>query len=79
MKNQKQNFEQRLTRLVITLIKFYRVLVSPFLGPCCRFYPSCSLYAMLALEKYGLLKGMYLTVRRLARCHPWGAGGYDPV
>jgi uncharacterized protein len=67
-------------RLVLTaLVRTYRYCVSPMLGPNCRFYPSCSCYAEEALEYHGALKGSYLTIRRLLRCHPWHAGGYDPV
>lgn len=61
------------------LLKLYRYCVSPMLGPTCRFYPSCSCYAEEAIELHGALRGSYLTVRRLLRCHPWHEGGYDPV
>ncbi|WP_349258602.1 membrane protein insertion efficiency factor YidD [Steroidobacter sp.] len=60
-------------------IRAYRYLLSPMLGPTCRFYPSCSCYAEQALQQHGALRGSYLTVRRLLRCHPWHEGGYDPV
>jgi putative membrane protein insertion efficiency factor len=60
-------------------IKIYQWLVSPWLGPKCRFQPTCSHYALEALRKYGLFKGLWLTVRRISRCHPWGGHGYDPV
>ncbi len=61
-------------------VRLYRLLVSPLLGPNCRFHPSCSVYALEALEKHGVFKGLYLTARRLLRCHPWsGCGGHDPV
>jgi len=60
-------------------IRAYRYLISPMLGPTCRFYPSCSCYAEEALQQHGALRGSYLTVRRLLRCHPWHEGGYDPV
>jgi uncharacterized protein len=67
-------------RLVLTaLVRTYRYCVSPMLGPNCRFYPTCSCYAEEALERYGAMKGCYLTIRRLLRCHPWHVGGYDPV
>ena len=67
-------------RKVICLpIKFYQYLLSPFIRPCCRFYPSCSQYALLAIEHYGIGKGIWFACRRLLRCHPWAAGGYDPV
>ena len=61
------------------MIKIYQVLISPFLGQNCRFYPSCSQYASEAVEQLGLLKGLFLTVKRLLRCHPWCEGGYDPI
>lgn len=52
-------------------------MISPFLGPCCRFYPSCSEYSMEAISKYGMLKGIWLTVKRIVKCHPWHPGGVD--
>ena len=64
---------------LIFLLHFYRGGISPLLGPRCRFYPSCSCYAQQAIEQHGSLPGLYLTVRRLLRCHPWHPGGYDPV
>jgi uncharacterized protein len=63
----------------ITLIKGYRRFVSPMLPPSCRFTPSCSLYTLQAIEKYGLLKGILMGARRLLRCHPFSEGGFDPV
>ena len=66
-------------RIVILLIRLYQYLVSPVLGNHCRFHPSCSCYAVDALQQHGTLKGIYLTIRRLGRCHPWHEGGYDPV
>ena len=60
-------------------IHFYRMAISPMLPPSCRFTPTCSQYALEALKKHGPLRGTYLTVRRLLRCHPWGGSGYDPV
>lgn len=68
-----------MSRFIIYLIQGYRYLISPFLGPRCRFHPSCSQYAMDAYQKYGVIKGSWMTLRRLARCHPWGGSGYDPV
>lgn len=67
------------TRVVIGLIRAYQLLVSPFLAPSCRFHPTCSSYACEAVHGHGLLAGGWLTVRRLARCHPWGGMGFDPV
>ena len=66
-------------RLIQTMIRLYQLLVSPWLGPRCRFYPSCSHYALQALEEHGLWHGSWLALRRLARCHPFHPGGYDPV
>jgi len=64
---------------VIQLIKAYRVLLSPWLGGHCRFHPTCSCYAITAIERYGVLRGSAMAVRRLSRCHPWHPGGIDPV
>ena len=63
----------------IALIKVYRRFISPMLPSSCRFTPSCSLYTLQAIEKYGLLKGCLIGARRLLRCHPFSEGGYDPV
>ncbi len=70
---------QLMTRLLILLIKGYRLLVSPWLAPRCRFLPSCSEYAITSLGRHGVLRGGWLAVRRLARCHPWGGSGIDEV
>jgi putative membrane protein insertion efficiency factor len=64
---------------LIALVKAYRLLLSPWLGSACRFEPTCSTYALNALESHGALVGSYLTAGRLVRCHPWCAGGHDPV
>jgi len=66
-------------RVLIRLIKAYQYVISPVLPPACRFYPSCSQYARLAVEKHGPFKGIYLAGRRLLKCHPFHPGGYDPV
>jgi len=66
-------------KVLIALIKGYRYLLSPFFGQHCRFHPSCSAYAVEALETHGALRGSGLAVRRLLRCHPFAPGGYDPV
>lgn len=63
----------------IFLIKIYQWTLSPWMGKQCRFTPTCSQYGIEALKKYGILKGGYLTVRRILSCHPWGGHGYDPV
>lgn len=63
----------------VVLIRFYQVCISPYKPPTCRFTPTCSEYALQAFRKWGPFKGLYLTVRRLLRCHPWGGSGYDPV
>jgi putative membrane protein insertion efficiency factor len=65
--------------LLIGLVKGYRLLLSPWLGSSCRFEPSCSAYALQALQQHGAAAGTYLTLGRLARCHPWCEGGHDPV
>jgi putative membrane protein insertion efficiency factor len=64
---------------LIGLVKGYRLLLSPWLGSSCRFTPTCSAYALQALEQHGAAAGSYLTVARLVRCHPWCEGGHDPV
>ncbi len=66
-------------RILIFLLSCYKTLLSPFLGNHCRFYPSCSSYAMEAIEIHGVFKGSYLAIRRLSKCHPWHEGGVDPV
>ncbi|MCU0552776.1 MAG: membrane protein insertion efficiency factor YidD [Leptolyngbya sp. Prado105] len=65
--------------LLIGLVRGYRIAISPLLMPSCRFQPTCSQYAIEALETYGALKGSWLSVRRICRCHPFNPGGYDPV
>ena len=66
-------------KTLIFLVKAYRLLISPSLGSNCRFEPSCSAYSLQALDQHGAATGSYLTLRRLARCHPWCDGGHDPV
>lgn len=68
-----------MSRLLIALIRAYQYLLSPWLGNCCRFHPTCSHYACQALEKYGVLRGSWLAFNRLLRCHPWHTGGPDPL
>lgn len=63
----------------IAIIKLYQWILSPLLGPKCRFTPTCSNYALQAFKKYGPIKGLWLASRRIVKCHPWGPHGYDPV
>jgi len=63
----------------VLLIKFYRYVISPWVGHHCRFHPTCSSYALDAIERFGALRGSYLTIIRLSKCHPWHEGGLDPV
>lgn len=68
-----------LKKIFLLLVRFYQVCISPYKRPCCRFIPTCSQYTYQAIEKYGALKGTYLGVRRILKCHPFHKGGYDPV
>jgi len=68
-----------LARLLVTLVHGYQVVISPLLPASCRYTPSCSQYAIEALQRHGALKGSWLAARRVGRCHPFRAGGYDPV
>ncbi|MGB0260537.1 MAG: membrane protein insertion efficiency factor YidD [Flavobacteriaceae bacterium] len=63
----------------VLLIKIYQTLISPFFPATCRFSPTCSTYALEAFRKYGPIKGLWLSVKRIGKCHPWGGKGYDPV
>lgn len=65
--------------VLISLLKAYRFAISPLYGQVCRYHPSCSAYALEALTAHGSIRGSWLAIRRLGRCHPWAAGGYDPV
>lgn len=67
------------SKIFIFIIKLYRRFISPIKPSCCRFYPTCSQYALEAFQKYGAFKGFYLSVRRILRCHPFSSGGFDPV
>ena len=64
---------------LLILIRGYQLIISPLLGSNCRFMPTCSEYAMESLRSYGLIKGSYLTIKRIGKCHPWGGHGYDPI
>ncbi len=66
-------------KILILIIRFYRKFISPLKKPCCRFYPTCSVYAMEAVNKYGALKGSVKATKRILRCNPFCKGGYDPV
>ena len=68
-----------LVRPLVALLRAYKYAISPFLGLNCRFAPSCSEYAVEALERHGVVRGLLLAARRVSRCHPWHPGGYDPV
>ena len=68
-----------LKRIMIGAIRAYQILISSWMPPRCRFYPSCSQYTLQAVESYGPAKGTWLGLRRLMRCHPWNEGGYDPL
>ncbi|KEQ00260.1 hypothetical protein SASC598J21_019610 [Snodgrassella alvi SCGC AB-598-J21] len=65
--------------LLLGLIRFYQYAISPLLPPRCRYTPTCSQYAVLALQKYGVMKGSWLAIKRICRCHPWGGCGHDPL
>ncbi len=72
-------FSYLATQFFILLIRLYQGMISPFFPPSCRFAPTCSVYGVEALKKHGPIKGAWLTIKRIAKCHPWGGSGYDPV
>ncbi len=74
-----KKFRKILIKIPVGMIVFYQSAISPLLGAKCRFDPSCSQYGVEAFTKHGLIKGFYLTLKRILRCHPWGGHGYDPV
>ena len=67
------------TYILIKFIKIYKYLISPLIGPSCRYLPTCSEYSIEALKTYGFVKGLLLSFKRIMSCHPWGNGGFDPV
>ena len=71
--------QEIMTSFLIALIKGYQLVLSPYFGQQCRFTPSCSHYAIQAMQTHGAIKGFWLTIKRLSHCHPWHAGGHDPV
>jgi len=74
-----QNIKEVLAFPFILLIFLYQRIISPWIGPKCRYTPTCSQYGIEALKKHGPIKGLWLTIKRVSRCHPWGGSGYDPV
>lgn len=72
-------FNKGLAYIFIGLIKIYQWTLSPFIGRSCRYVPTCSVYGIEALKKYGPFKGSFLTIKRILSCNPWGGSGYDPV
>ena len=67
------------TNILIKIIKGYKFIISPLLGQSCRYLPTCSEYSIDALKEYGFFKGLYMSMKRILSCHPWGSGGFDPV
>ncbi len=68
-----------IAKVLLWMIRAYQIALSPYVGTQCRFHPTCSRYALQAIDRHGALKGSWLAVRRLSRCHPWSLGGHDPV
>jgi putative membrane protein insertion efficiency factor len=74
-----KKISQLLSYPFILLIRFYQLIISPMIGPKCRYTPTCSSYSLQAFKKYGVLKGFVLSIKRISKCHPWGGSGYDPL
>ena len=74
-----KNIVNFIKKIMIILIRFYQLCISPMLGNNCRYYPTCAQYAIEAIEKKGIIRGSWMAVKRICRCHPWHDGGYDPV
>lgn len=72
-------YNNSMKKIVLWLIYLYQAAISPFVGHCCRFFPTCSDYAIDAVKKYGVFKGLWLALRRVGRCHPFHRGGHDPI
>jgi putative membrane protein insertion efficiency factor len=72
-------FSEMFGKILVMLVRIYQIFISPLTAPSCRFYPTCSEYAITAVKRYGPFKGTYMGVRRILRCNPWNPGGYDPV
>ena len=72
-------YKEILEKSFVGMIRLYQIMISPFFNPCCRFFPTCSDYAILAIERHGPFRGLFMAILRLLRCHPLHPGGYDPV
>ena len=68
-----------MSKILIFVVRLYQIILSPFVGQHCRFYPTCSAYSLEAIEKHGAFRGLWLSLKRISRCHPWHEGGVDPV
>ncbi|RMH64387.1 MAG: membrane protein insertion efficiency factor YidD [Calditrichaeota bacterium] len=79
LKTMWQRFQKSISYVLIGLVKLYQMFISPYLGSSCRHSPTCSQYTLEAINIHGPFKGSWLGIRRIARCHPWGTSGYDPV
>jgi len=71
--------KEMIKKFFLLLIRFYQLAISPYLGNNCRFYPTCSAYSYQAIEKYGIIKGLFLSIKRILKCNPFHPGGYDPL